>query len=1326
MTWDTIDDISKFWLQRKLGDSGTWTDVSKKISGSKTSITDSGVECGEDDGYTYRLAAYGDGEKYDAEWSDWSDEDSVSLPCPTPTNTPPNIDSGPSSTRYPENRTTAVGTYIATDDDDGDTITWTLPNTTFEKDRRDFTIVNGELKFINTPNYEEPDDSDDNNVYKVTVRASDGNGGKDEIDVTITVTDVNEAPKFTSTTTTFNIRENTTAVAGKRAEDEDSRDGVTYDLSGTDDDLFSISSSGTITFENAPNFEQPGCGTSNNSNRCTLTVTATGGAGRREKTATQDLTVNVTDVNEAPGKPSAPNVSSGGETSLDVTWSAPTNTGPPINDYDVQYRVGNSGSFTGVTHTGTERETTISDLESGTSYEVQVKAKNAEGTGGWSDSGTGSTDADVNALPVVSGDSSVDYGENGTAAVATYSATDEDGDSITWTLPDTAFEKDLGDFTIVNGELKFINSPNYEDPDDSDVNNVYKVTVRASDGNGGTDEIDVTVTVTDGNDPPVISGDSSATYSENGTAAVKTYSASDEDWDSITWTLPDTTFEKDLGDFTIDNGELKFINSPNYEDPDDSDKNNVYKVTVRASDGNGGSDEIDVTVTVTDGNDPPAFPSSPATRSVAENTAQGTDIGSPVTATDTDGDTLTYTIGGTDGSSFSIVESTGQLRTDAGLDFETKSSYLVTVTASDGNGGTGEKDVTIMVTDVNEAPVFADTVPRFDIRENQIAVAVKAATDPDSADTRVTYALSGTDVSLFRVSNDQTDAGHITFKNAPDYESPGCGMGMNLNICEITVEATGGTAGPPDRRLSASQDLIITVEDSNEPPFFTSSDSFAQDENDTEVGMVAVSDPDSADTSVTYALSGTDHDLFSIDAKGLLTFRTAPDFENPQGGEHDDSNAYEFTVTATGGTGKRKRMALQNLTVTVRDVNESPVVASGFANLTVANGLSVGVTVVGKFSDPDGDTLTYTASSSDSNIVDASVSSTSVALEAKHPGSATIMVTAADRASGDVNRLTVSDDFTVTVTPSEPEGPTTKDMIGGRGITFGWNLVDGADEYEAETSLGSWKLETISTTRAINITRLTPNETYSFKVRACKKIGTSCLYSPWSRTVNANAPAPTQLGHQEDHTVAYQVDTTIPTVIQDSIGLSVAAWTTALGMIVGKDLKICKVGVGDCDTINHDNKTVTVMTAAETGTDKNTSCGVSVACTFDSPPSRMGDHIKDVELVIEDPAWECRRSITPGICDSRQHFRIFWTNMGGDHGDPGPTAGSVLYHIDPFMIHEFGHTFGLPDFYLDDMTNLKGKPAVMDDVHANRSPTAEDIAQLRAIYAIHEPTEHDP
>ena len=123
--------------------------------------------------------------------------------------------------------------------------------------------------------------------------------------------------------------------------------------------------------------------------------------------------------------------------------------------------------------------------------------------------------------------------------------------------------------------------------------------------------------------------------------------------------------------------------------------------------------KVRLDTTITQPNRPPAFSSGSTTRSVAENTGANVNIGSPVSATDADRDTLIYSLEGTDAASFNIDGTTGQLKTKAALDYETEDTYSVRVKVSDGRGGTDTIDVTINVTDVDEtlpnnAPVFTE------------------------------------------------------------------------------------------------------------------------------------------------------------------------------------------------------------------------------------------------------------------------------------------------------------------------------------------------------------------------------------------------------------------------------------------------------------------------------------------------------------------------------------------------------------------------------------------------------------------------------------------
>ena len=321
----------------------------------------------------------------------------------------------------------------------------------------------------------------------------------DTATVTARVPPPNAAPVFTSAAT-FNAEENQTSVGTVEASDSDADDSVTdYAIqAGADVAQFSIvASSGVLTFVSAPNFEAAADADTNND--YVVVVRASSGTGAREMTADQTITVTVTDVDrEAPGAPATPSVLPASVSSVDVSWGAPSNAGPPITDYDYRYRVKSpAGSWTEVTNTTISvTNTTITGLAEGTEYEVQVRATNAEGTGDWSaPPGSGSTDA--NAVPVFSSAATFSAAENQTA-VGTVQASDSDaGDSVT----DYAIQPgaDAAQFTIVasSGVLTFVSAPNFEAPADADTNNHYVVVVRATSGTGAREKtVDQPITVT--------------------------------------------------------------------------------------------------------------------------------------------------------------------------------------------------------------------------------------------------------------------------------------------------------------------------------------------------------------------------------------------------------------------------------------------------------------------------------------------------------------------------------------------------------------------------------------------------------------------------------------------------------------------------------------------------------------------------------------------------------------------------------------------------------------------------------------------------------------
>ena len=278
----------------------------------------------------------------------------------------------------------------ARDEDSADGITgYTL---TGGADRDLFEIDSaGALTFKDAPNFEDPADNGRNNSYSVVVTVTGGAGGRAltaQQTITVTVTDVNEPPIFTSDDA-FKVDENEQSVGRVTALDVDRNDGITgYEVTGgADGSRFEIAGTNQLRFKDDPDFERPADAGGNNEN--IVEVTATGGTGTREMTGTQTITVTVEDVDEPPGKPDPPTVSDETESSLTVTWTEPANTGPDVTNYHVQYR--DSGAFTDWPDTGPSLTRTITGLSSNSTYQIRVQAENDEGKGAWSNSANGAT-----------------------------------------------------------------------------------------------------------------------------------------------------------------------------------------------------------------------------------------------------------------------------------------------------------------------------------------------------------------------------------------------------------------------------------------------------------------------------------------------------------------------------------------------------------------------------------------------------------------------------------------------------------------------------------------------------------------------------------------------------------------------------------------------------------------------------------------------------------------------------------------------------------------------------------------------------------------------
>ena len=198
-------------------------------------------------------------------------------------------------------------------------------------------------------------------------------------------------PVFTSPTA-FSVEENET-LAGRLTVASEAGVHVTIE-GGADRALFAIDGeSRELRFTSGRDFESPADVASADpsnaagNNQYLVVVQARSGTHGKKRTAEQTLVVTVTDVDEPPPAPVAVAVAVAVEssTSLRVSWQAPDNSGrPAITDYDVQYRVAGSDTFSDAGHVGTGLSATLTNLAASTTYEVQVRASNDDGAGPWS------------------------------------------------------------------------------------------------------------------------------------------------------------------------------------------------------------------------------------------------------------------------------------------------------------------------------------------------------------------------------------------------------------------------------------------------------------------------------------------------------------------------------------------------------------------------------------------------------------------------------------------------------------------------------------------------------------------------------------------------------------------------------------------------------------------------------------------------------------------------------------------------------------------------------------------------------------------------------
>ena len=580
---------------------------------------------------------------------------------------------------------------------------------------------------------------------------------------------------------------------------------------------------------------------------------------------------------------------------------------------------------------------------------------------------------DVNDAPEFSSDAIFSIDENQISSVGSVAATDQDGDSITYSIRQGSFN--WSSFTIdsVTGELSLIAPADYETLPS------YVLEIYADDGTDVTSQM-VTVNVNGVNEAPQFTSSTTQRIDE-GQTSVGYLAAADEDFteDTLTFSIIDGD---DYGYLSITaDGLLTINNTTDYE------SQQQYDIVVRVSDGSLDTDQsFEVVVTNLNDNSPIiSFPNS-----MDEN---DNELGN-VSIIDYDynsqlevcifSDVYTFqfgTSGTTEYLGTTYNSSCLSISSPTSTSYTSISGQAILGPPLNYESGDGTEDFVIFVRDWNKGDYFdtnntvlntytvnindVDDLPYWVVDgveddwqyrgsvyvdENETILPVDIGVVDEDGDNIAVSLGTGSATEYNMNFNSSTSLYEITFKQAPDKE---VGGPLDLVMYAVTDNWT------------ADLNIAVYVNDVDEPPVFSSGSAFAVDENYisngvVDIGYVVASDPESADVRY-FITDGADQDKVSIDSiTGLLTLNDIPNYES-QSSYSIEVTAADYWITSPTQSGLYDT---QNITISVYDLDEHPIIVDANGDILIGDidvTVDEGETFITNFYilDEDGDQLSY-------------------------------------------------------------------------------------------------------------------------------------------------------------------------------------------------------------------------------------------------------------------------------------------------------------------------------------------------------------------------------